>query len=56
MAISEYFAWTDQRLIALLLISRGIDDLDGKSDTEIFTEESGNAGDVWGDVRYWFIF
>lgn len=40
LAISEYFAWTDQRLIALLLISRGIDDLDGKNNTEIFTEDS----------------
>lgn len=29
--------FSDQ-LIALLLISRGIDDLDGKSDSEIFTE------------------
>lgn len=35
MAISESVAWTDQHLKALLLISRGTDDLDGESGTEL---------------------
>lgn len=35
MAISESVAWTDWCLKALLLISRGTDELDGESGTEL---------------------
>lgn len=38
-----YMDFSGQHLIALLLISREIDDLDEKSDSEIFTEESGKC-------------
>lgn len=34
---------SDQHLIELLLIGRGIDDLDGKNDSEIFAEYSGKC-------------
>lgn len=58
-AISEWFAWTNQHLKEVLLIVRGTDDLDGRSDRDLtlrFYQKLKNTGDFLRNVFYWFKF